>query len=103
MLGILALVIVIVGVYSGFSSALFAHQKLQEQTENMAMEAVQNFNSVDRGGRMNDIVAACRELVFNSRKVYTIAAAAKKYMVFAPLANQYLEESRDSALFVGKA
>jgi hypothetical protein len=102
MLGVLALLLIAVSVYSGFSSVLFVQQKLQEQTENMAMEAVQNFNSGDRGGRMNNVVAACRELVFNSRKVYSIAAGSKQYMVFAPLAQLYLEESRDSALFMGK-
>src|SRR5262249_50726663 len=48
----------------------FAQQRLEQSDENLAMHAAELMNKGDRSGQMNNMVAASRELVFNSRITY---------------------------------
>ncbi|MBI4533032.1 MAG: hypothetical protein HY711_03715 [Candidatus Melainabacteria bacterium] len=100
MLSVLAFGIIIVVFLAGFSVYLmfFSQSKAHSQSDQLALQVAHALNDQDEMGEMNNLVARCRELVFNSRKTHD--AAHMYYQHLEPLANQLLEESRASACYV---
>jgi len=94
------LIVVVVTQMSSFGALLFAHQKLEDQTEAIELRAVEVLNSGDRSGRINLMTSASRELVFDSRRIFNgVAQNSPGYM---GLAEFYLEQSREGAQLVAK-
>lgn len=62
------------------------------------MQVTQQFNSGDRTGRMNNLIAASREVVFTSRQVQVDSANTNPN--FAPLAQLYVDQAREGAQLV---
>lgn len=100
MLSVLAFGIIIVVFLAGFSVYLmfFSQSKAHSQSDKLALQVAQALNGQDEIGEMNNLVARCRELVFNSRA--TLDTTHSYYGHLEPLARQLLEESRASACYV---
>ncbi len=76
-------------------SVIAARQKLEERTENLCMVAARSLNTDDHAGQMNNLTAASRELVFNSRNTYDYVANNNKF--YLALASKLLDQSREGA------
>ena len=81
-----------------FLALSFVQNRLAVATENVSMLAAQSINAHDRVGQINNMVAAARQMVFNSRQTYIQAAA--KHPEIAELSEQLLNESRAGARLV---
>jgi hypothetical protein len=92
---VMFLIVVIVAQLSSFVAMLIAHQQLQDEAEGFEMRAVNILNESDRTGRINLMTAASRELVFNTRKVYTQIAESSPEL--EPLASLYMDQSRQGS------
>jgi hypothetical protein len=103
MLSMVALVggIVLFTCVIGFAGyMLLAQQKRgQTDTDEIAINAAKMLNGDDRIGQMNNVVERCRELVYVSRVNKNLAENLNTQL-YAPLANQLLEESRANAALV---
>jgi hypothetical protein len=95
---VLGVVIVLVLAGVGVMFLFTSHQKAQNTTDSVALQAASVLNAHDRAGQMNNLVARCRELVYTSRETYDEAAANLRHL--EPLARQLLDESRQSAHLV---
>ncbi len=72
---------------------------MQNSSESLALKTAKALNAQDQSGRMNNIVARCRELVFTSRQTYN-RANALGYKHLEPLAQQLLNEARNNAMML---
>ena len=72
---------------------------MQNSSESLAIKTAKALNTQDQSGRMNNIVARCRELVFTSRQTYN-RANALGYKHLEPLARQLLNEARNNAMML---
>lgn len=72
---------------------------MQNSAESLALTTAKALNAQDQSGRMNNIVARCRELVFTSRQTYN-RANALGYKHLEPLARQLLNEARNNAMML---
>jgi len=72
---------------------------MQNSAESLALKTAKALNTQDQSGRMNNIVARCRELVFTSRQTYN-RANSLGYKHLEPLARQLLNESRNNAMML---
>src|SRR3990167_1631671 len=99
MLSVLAFGIIIAVFLAGFSVylMLFSQSKAHSQSDTLALQAANALNGQNEIGDMNNLVARCSELVFNSRKTHD--ETHMYYQHLEPLARQLLEESRDSAFY----
>lgn len=69
---------------------------MQNTAESLALKTAKALNAQDQSGRMNNIVARCRELVFTSRETYN-RVNSLGYKHLEPLARQLLNEARSNA------
>lgn len=76
----------------------FAERRAQNEADAISLTMAESLNDNDCAGRMNNMIARCRELVYVSRQNYRIANANYKHLL--PLAQQLLEESRSSAVLL---
>ena len=96
-----ALMLVIVGLAFWLYLIFFSHQLMQDSSEEVALTAAQRLNQDDQSGKINELVAHSRELVFLSRQQYN--RTSEEYKAgFEPLAAQLLEESRRGAMAVSE-
>ncbi|MBX9689635.1 MAG: Tad domain-containing protein [Candidatus Obscuribacterales bacterium] len=65
--GIFLMVLVIaVLLASSFGSLYFVHNRLQTTADQLALEGARKLNEQDRIGQMNNMIARCRQLVFDA-------------------------------------
>lgn len=69
---------------------------MQNSAEALALKTAKALNAQDQSGRMNNIVARCRELVFTSRETYN-RVNSLGYKHLEPLSRQLLNEARNNA------
>ncbi len=67
--------------------------------EGFALKAAQQLNANDYAGKLNNLQARSRELVFAARQMSN-QAQGEEFGEFAPLAAQVLSRSRDGAKLV---
>ncbi|MBS2011126.1 MAG: hypothetical protein JST01_29000 [Cyanobacteria bacterium SZAS TMP-1] len=94
-----ALLIAIVGLGFGVYFLFFQQKRLQTRCEDLALKAAQQLNLNDYAGKLNNLQARSRELVYNSRQLSN-ATEDDNYKEFAPLAAQVMNQSRDGAILV---
>lgn len=73
----------------------FSHKTLESWSEEFAMDSAKQLNSNDNAGKMNNLIAHSRELVFTSRQTYLKIQQRHRYL--EPVALKLLDESRDKA------
>jgi hypothetical protein len=96
MFGIIIIVVSLAfGVYFLFSS----QKTLQHRCESFALKAAQQLNINDYAGKLNNLQARSRELVFAARQM-SQTTEGEELGEFAPLAAQVLNQSRDGARLV---
>lgn len=78
---------------------LSEHNKGQGEADKTVLDVARILNDKDRIGKVNNIVARNRELVFLSRQS-TVQASNKSMEHWAPLANYLLDEARASQTLV---
>ena len=91
-IGLLAVSLLIGYSYGGL---FFEHNRLQASANEMALAAARKLNDKDRIGQMNNMIARNRQLVFSGRQEFD--ECKEKYPGIASLAEELLDESRDSA------
>ena len=91
-IGLLAVSLLIGYSYGGL---FFEHNRLQASANEMALAAARKLNDKDRIGQMNNMIARNRQLVFSGRQQFD--ECKEKYPGLASLAEELLDESRDSA------
>ena len=91
-IGLLAVSLLIGYSYGGL---FFEHNRLQASANEMALAAARKLNDKDRIGQMNNMIARNRQLVFAGRQQFD--ECKEKYPGLASLAEELLDESRDSA------
>lgn len=91
-LGLVGLAI-IVGM--SFAGAIFVHTLMQNEVNELSLRAACTLNAGDRLGQMNNMIARCRSLVKESRRIDE--DAQQKNSNIKTLASVLLEESRDCA------
>lgn len=72
---------------------------MQNSAESLSLKTAKALNTEDQSGRMNNIVARCRELVFTSRQTYN-RVNTLGYRHLEPLARQLLGEARNNAMML---
>jgi len=85
----------------GFYFILSDQKRGQEQCEGIALNLAKYLNAQNQIGQMNTMVEHCRELVYLSRQA-VLAAADSTTPAYSILANQLLEEAKESSLLVDK-
>lgn len=90
-IGLLAVSLLIGYSYGGL---FFEHNRLQASANEMALAAARKLNDKDRIGQMNNMIARNRQLVFSGRQQFD--ECKEKYPGLASLAEELLDESRDS-------
>lgn len=102
MLAIVALVTIVVVAILGagivVSMMMMSQKRTQSQVENLTLEMANSINKDDWVGQMNNMTEFSRELVFSSRSALNEAIAHHQRM--KPLANQLMDEARQSAALV---
>ncbi len=91
-IGLLAVSLLIGYSYGGL---FFEHNRLQASANEMALAAARKLNDKDRIGQMNNMIARNRQIVFSGRQ--QLDECKEKYPGIAWLAEDLLDESRDSA------
>lgn len=79
-----------------YGSLFVARDREQAITEDCALSAANSLNLNDRVGRMNNLIAGCRLLVFNSAQALEKTRADNPAL--EPLAKQLHDQTRTSAL-----
>jgi hypothetical protein len=90
-LAVTMLVILVFTLGFTFYSFFTAQRQLEEKLQLVAMLAAQQINANDRFGQINNMTAAARQLLFNSRSECN--AAASIHPEILPLANALAEEA----------
>jgi len=91
--------IVIAGVGFGVYFVFFSQKLLQTKCEDFTLKAAQQLNLNDTGGKLNNLQARSRELVYASRELSN-ETDNEDYRQFAPLAAQVMNQSREGAILV---
>jgi len=99
-LAVLAVIVVALGLGFIVYFTFFSHNLLQNRSDDFALNGVQPFNANDYVGKINNLIAHSRELVFNSRQACLRIESEERFGHLAPLATQLLDESRDGATLV---
>src|SRR5271170_5605314 len=92
---VMSIVLLIGASFMTIYGVFLAQQKLEERTENICMVAARSLNADDHAGQMNNLVAASRELVFNSRNTYEYVANNNR--TYRVLAAKLLDQAREGA------
>lgn len=95
---IVGLILATIGAVFTVYFFFFSHKRIQERVDALTLSCAATLNARDRVGQMNNLIARCRELVFNSRQIHQRALFG--YAQTEPLARQLLEESRAGARLV---
>lgn len=90
-----AIVCVLVIAAVSFGGLFFIHNRLQTSAEEIALAGAAKLNEYDRLGRMNNMVARCRQLVFSSRDDFD--ETGRKFKDLEPFAQTLFDESVQSA------
>ncbi len=93
---VLAIVALCLVVAFSFCGLYFAHNRLQTSADEIALTGAKKLNERNRIGQMNNMIARCRQLVYSSREDYK--TVKKTFPVVEKVADQLLEEARQSAL-----
>lgn len=80
-----------------FAAVYFVHNRLQSSADEIALAGARKLNQYNRLGQMNDMIARSRQLVYSSRKQYEEVAGAANNPLAEKLAQQLVNEARDSA------
>ncbi|MBX9951352.1 MAG: hypothetical protein K2Y39_19440 [Candidatus Obscuribacterales bacterium] len=98
-IAVLAVMLVIVALAFSFYLVFFSHKNLQSRSEDLALKCARQLNENDHGGKINNLIAHSRELVFTSRELYR-RTDNDEFRGLQSLAAQVLEQSRSGALLV---
>lgn len=97
MAALVGIVFVLVIAFT-FYGIFFAQRRLGERAEVATLTGSRCLNIGDRAGQINNILAASRQLMFDSRQTYDDMAAHHPEVL--PLAKHLLDESRQGAALV---
>ncbi len=87
-------------VASSFGSLYFVHNRLQTTADELALEGARKLNEQDRIGQMNNMVARCRQLVYDSNESNDEASSNLNQL--QDLADDLHKEARDGALLLNQ-
>jgi hypothetical protein len=97
-----ALIFLFIGLGFSAYNLFFAHEQLQNWSENIAATSAQQLNVNDHTGKLNNLIGHSRELVYASRQMYEQTQDDKNFAELEPLATQVLEQARAGAQEVSK-
>jgi hypothetical protein len=95
------LILVLTGIAFWFQLVFFSNQRLQDAGERFALIAAQKLNENDNVGRLNNLTADSRELVFSARQIHDVTLNNPHCKDYEKLAAQYVEQAREGARLVG--
>ena len=81
--------------FMSLAGTYFVQSLLQNQVNELAMHAACTLNDNDRIGQMNNLIARCRSLVYDSRQNYD--TASNQYQIMETLNEQLKDEAIQSA------
>ncbi len=93
---VMALVGLMMMIGYSYGGLVFTHNRLQGSADEIALAGARKLNEGDRIGQMNNMIARSRQLVFESRLQRD--KVATEYPQLVTIAQQLLDESRDTAI-----
>ena len=94
----LALLAVLVLVACSFGGLFFVFNRIQTTTDELALTGARKLNEQDRIGQMNNMIARCRQLVYDAHKSHTYAYEHAEQL--NQLAEQLHDEAREGAILL---
>jgi hypothetical protein len=94
----LALLAVLVLVACSFGGLFFVFNRIQTTTDELALTGARKLNEQDRIGQMNNMIARCRQLVYDAHESHTYAYENADHL--NQLAEQLHEEAREGAILL---
>lgn len=98
-IAVLIVMLMIVATAFSFYLIFFSHKRLQNWSEDLALNCARRLNENDHGGKINNLLGHSRELVFTSRELY-YKTNSEDFRALQGLAAQVLEQSRNGARLV---
>lgn len=94
----ITLLAVLVLVACSFGGLFFVFNRIQTTTDELALTGARKLNEQDRIGQMNNMIARCRQLVYDAHKSHTYAYEEASQL--NQLAEQLHDEAREGALLL---